>query len=74
MFQLAKNLYFYARTKHIEIDYHFIREHIKSMKIIIHHITTQHQIVDIFTMSLSTIRFFTLLKQAYHLASFNDLA
>ncbi|KAJ4778087.1 polyprotein [Rhynchospora pubera] len=43
---LAANLMFHSRTKHVEIDFHFIREKV-----------VQNQLVDIMTKPLSITRF-----------------
>lgn len=53
---LVNNLVFHSKTKHIDIDYHFISEH-KSKETSIHHIPTIDQVVDIFTKYMPTIRF-----------------
>ncbi|KAJ7571434.1 hypothetical protein O6H91_01G163000 [Diphasiastrum complanatum] len=50
--QLAKNPVFHARTKHIEIQYHFIRERLLSQEINVFHCSTDEQLVDIFTKPL----------------------
>ena len=57
---LAFNPVFHARTKHVELDYHYIRE-----KVLLGHISVQHaasllQVADIFTKSLAADRFATL--------------
>ncbi|KAI0528858.1 hypothetical protein KFK09_001401 [Dendrobium nobile] len=57
---LANNPVFHARTKHIEIDQHYIRECIKSKIITLHHISTNDQTADIFTKSLPITRFLLL--------------
>lgn len=48
---------FHARTKHIEVDYHYIRESVTSRAISIRHVSTNVQLADIFTKSLPKARF-----------------
>lgn len=54
---LASNPIFHARTKHVEVDYHFIREKVLSKHIMVQHIGTTDQLADIFTKVLPIARF-----------------
>lgn len=59
-FHLTVNLVFQARTKHIEIDYHFVRE-----QVALHHpktrcIRTSKQLADVFTKALLVPSFSSL--------------
>jgi hypothetical protein len=51
---LAANPVFLARTKHIEVDYHFVRERVARKLLDIRFIASGDQVADGFTKSLST--------------------
>jgi hypothetical protein len=51
---LANNLVYHARTKHIEVHYHFIREKNLAKEIDFIHVSIKDQVVDIFTKNLGT--------------------
>jgi len=49
---LAKNAEFHARSKHIDIRYYFIRDHLETGKIILSYCLTNENTADIFTKAL----------------------
>jgi hypothetical protein len=46
---LASNPVYHARTKHIEVDYHFIHEKVLNGDLVLKFISTLDQAADIFT-------------------------
>jgi len=56
----SSNLVFHVRTKHIKMDYHFIREKIFNKDIQAKYISTSAQPLDIFTKGLSSSHFISL--------------
>lgn len=48
---------FHARTKHVEVHYHFIREKVLQEEVKLKHIDTEDQVANIFTKSLSEKKF-----------------
>ncbi|GKC38766.1 gag/pol polyprotein, partial [Tanacetum coccineum] len=57
---LSANPIFRARTKHVEIDYHFVREKVAQGDLRVQHISTHDQIADIFPKPLQIPRFLYL--------------
>jgi hypothetical protein len=51
---LANNPVYHARTKYIEVHYHFIRKKVLTKEIDLIHVSTKDQVVDIFTKALGT--------------------
>ncbi|GJS91789.1 hypothetical protein Tco_0774425 [Tanacetum coccineum] len=49
---ISNNPVLHSRTKHIDIRYHFMRDHILKGDIELHFILTQYQLADIFTKPL----------------------
>ncbi|GJY51433.1 retrovirus-related pol polyprotein from transposon TNT 1-94 [Tanacetum coccineum] len=49
---ISNNPVLYSRTKHIDIRYHFIRDHILKGDIELHFIPTEYRLADIFTKPL----------------------
>ena len=57
---LASNPIFHARTKHIEVNYHYINEKILHRELQINFNSTHDKLVDIFTKGLSSPQFLDL--------------
>jgi hypothetical protein len=55
--KLIKNLVQHARTKHIDVRHHFIRDHQQKGDISIKNVGTDDQLDDIFTKPLDEKRF-----------------
>ena len=53
---ISYNLVFHERTKHIEVDCHFIKEKSASGCMSTSFVNSNHQLTDIFTKSLRGLR------------------
>ena len=69
--KLTNNPISHSRTKHIDIRYHFLRDHKTKRDIKIHHVSTEKQLADIFTKPLDESRFCALCSELNILNSRN---
>jgi len=54
---LSANPIFHARTKHVEVDYHFVHDRVAKKEIQIRFIPSRDQLADVFTKPLSAASF-----------------
>ncbi|GJV77158.1 retrovirus-related pol polyprotein from transposon TNT 1-94 [Tanacetum coccineum] len=70
---ISNNLVLHSRTKHIDIRYHFIRDHILKGDIELHFVPTELQLADIFTKPLAKPSFTRLVAELGNLNHFTAL-
>ena len=61
---LANNPEYHSRTKHIDVEYHFIREKVENKEVNIVYCPTDDMIADLLTKPLSKVRHQKLVKMA----------
>ncbi|WVZ85047.1 hypothetical protein U9M48_032009 [Paspalum notatum var. saurae] len=61
---VAKNPVLHFRTKHIDVMFHFLRDHYEKGDIDLIHVVTQNQLADIFTKTLDSSAFACLRVRA----------
>jgi hypothetical protein len=53
---MSKNPQEFKRTRHIQVRYHFIRDHVHSGDVDIAHVRTTDQLADLFTKGMNSRR------------------
>lgn len=54
---LAKNPTYHSKMKHIDVQYHFVRDMVESKKVLLEKVDTLNNVVDSLTKSMSTKKF-----------------
>ena len=74
---MTKNPVISTRSKHIALDFHFIREQVEAKELIISNVSSEDQLADIFTKALpkdhfNSIRDKLLVRSSHELAGGNN--
>ncbi len=56
-FKIAKNPILHARTKHVEVNYHYVCEQVELGHIDLAHVSSHDQLADMFTKPLGKVKF-----------------
>jgi hypothetical protein len=67
---LAKNPAYHSKTKHIDVQYHFVRDMVEDKKVLLVKVDTLKNIVDSLTKSVSTEKF-SWCREAMGIAALN---
>jgi len=62
-FNLTKNLVLHSRTKHIEIQHHFLRDHVEKKDVTFEYVDTKNQLAHIFTKPLPSESFLKICRE-----------
>ena len=54
---LAKNTAYHSKTKHIDVQYHFVRDMVEEKKVLLEKVDTLKNAADSLTKSVSTEKF-----------------
>jgi hypothetical protein len=54
---LVKNLTYHSKTKHIDVQYHFVRDMVEEKKVLLMKVDTLRNVADSSTKSVSTEKF-----------------
>ncbi|KAJ9551910.1 hypothetical protein OSB04_015955 [Centaurea solstitialis] len=60
---IANNPVLHSKKKHMEVRYHFIRDHVMNGDIELHFVPTEYQLADLFTKPLDVTRFNMLISE-----------
>ena len=69
---LANNPVLHSRTKHIDIQHHFIRNEVTEGRIDLKYVPTEHMVADGLTKPLTHVKFFSFIRQL-HMDSATEL-
>lgn len=60
---VASKPVYQQRMRHVEVDYHYIREKVTRREIIVGYVSSTYQLADLLTKGLSAVRFSFLLSK-----------